>query len=111
MLRIFCPYLKEYNPQTAKRRVTQRYTYIHIRELNKHYAKYFSLTPEAKRSLARSLGIPVVNLRIWMRRKREKEKALQITKDQLQNPYKQEHGTRITGVYAYIYMHTLAFYL
>ena len=80
-----------------------------MRELNKHYAKYFSLTPDAERSLATSLGITVMSLRKWMQRKREKEKAFVRTNTQLQTPYKPEDGMHVIGIYTYIHVYTLSF--
>ena len=107
MLYLFCSYLKGYDPQAAKRRVRERFTDVQTRELNKHYANYFSLTRQAKRSLATSLGISVESLRKWMRRKWEKENALKITKDQLQTFYKQEHGIHITGICLHVHFNIL----
>ena len=99
MLHIFHFYLKGYDPRTAQRRVSQRYTNIQTKELNKHYADYFSLTEKAKCSLATSLGITPESLRKWMRRKWKKEKGLKRTNSQLQTPNEQKHGIQITGMY------------
>ena len=98
---IFHLYLTEYDPQTAKRRVRERFSDVHTRELNKHYPNYFNLTPEARRSLATSLGITVASLRNWMNRKHAKEKASKITKDQLLTYHKQEHGIHVAGILLY----------
>ena len=95
---VFRPFLKEYNPQTAKRKRGQSYSKIHTRELNKHYAKYFSLTREAKSSLAKSLGITLLSLADWMRRKRQEERDLKEAKKQLQTQYKQEDGLNAAGI-------------
>ena len=90
--------MKEYNPQKAKRTCGQRFSKIHTKELNKHYVKYFSLTPEAKRSLAESLGMTPGSLRKWMQRKRREERDLEEAKSQLQTPYKQEHRLNGAGI-------------
>ena len=94
---VFHPFLKEYNPQTAKRRRGQSYSEIHTRELNEHYVTYFSLTLEAKRCLARSLGISVDSLRRWMRKKWEEERDLERAKNRIHTSYKQEHGLNVAG--------------
>ena len=100
-MHIFHPYLNGYVPPTAKRRARQCYTKILTRETNKHYPNYFSLTQEAKRSLATRLGIKPDNLRKRMVRKWEKEKALEKPNNQLRIPYKQELGIHLAGIYVY----------
>ena len=95
---VFRTCLKEYDPQTAKRRKEQCFSNIHTRELNKHYVNYFNLTKEAKRCLARSLGISVESLRKWMRKKWQDERDLERTKNRIQTSYKQEHGLNVAGM-------------
>ena len=94
---VFRPYLKQYNPQTAKLSKGHRFSKIHTRELNKNYFTYFSLTQEGKSSLAESLGIPLISLSKWMLRKRQEERELEEAKNQLQTHYKQEHGLNVSG--------------
>ena len=100
---IFRPYmyLKEYNPQTARRKLVEHSFKIPQRELKKYYVIYFSLTPEAKRCLAASLGITPPSLRKWMLRKRQKDQNLQRSKNQLRTPCNQNHGIHIAGIYMY----------
>ena len=95
---VFCPFLKEYDPQTTKRRRGQSYSEIHARELDKHYVTYFSLTLEAKRCLARSLGISVDSLRKWMRRKWHEERDLERTKNRIHTFYIEAHGLNVAGI-------------
>ena len=93
--------MKEYNPQTAKHRVGECFSEIHTRELNKHYANFFNLTPEAKRCLAESLGMKIESLRAWMYRKWKKENNLETTKQQLQTLHEPEHGISVAGILAF----------
>ena len=106
------PNLKECNPQTAKRRVGAHFSEVQARELNKHYANFFTLTPKAKRCLATSLGITVERVRAWMYRKWKRENYLEPTKQQLQTLHEQEHGTNVAGIltfYLYSYQNVFIF--
>ena len=94
---VFRTYLKEYNPQTARRWRGQSYSRIHTRELNKHYVDFFNLTHEAKLHLAANLGITVDSLRRWMRKKWHEERDLVRVKNRIQTPYKQDHGLNVAG--------------
>ena len=74
---------------------------MQTRELNKIYPNYFNLTSKAKRSLATSLGITVVGLRSWMRRKSKEEKDLERTEQQFQTLLKQGYGINVSGTSKY----------
>ena len=95
---VFRPCLKEYNPQTAKRRKGEHYSKLQARELNKHYANYFSLTQEAKRTLATTLGIKTGSLRLWMHRKWRQEKDSKRIRLHLQTLCQQERGINVAGI-------------
>ena len=97
MYTVFRPYLKEYNPQTAKHRAGEHFSKVHTRELSKRYPDYFTLTPKAKRALATRLGMTVESLRKWMSRKWQKE-DLERKKQKLQTSYMQEHGISFAGM-------------
>ena len=76
----------------------QQYSKKETGQLNEHYSNNFSWTPEARQSLVTSLNI--TGVKEWIRRKREKEKALKRTKNLLQRAYKREHGIHFAGVLA-----------
>ena len=94
---VFHPYLKQYNPQTAKLSRGHGFSERQTRELNKHYVTYFSLTREGRSSLAKSLGIAPISLSRWMRRKRQEESDFEEAKNQPQTHHKQEHGLNVAG--------------
>ena len=56
------------------------------------------MSPEAKRSLAESLGMTRDSLQKWMRRKWQEERNLEEAKNQLQTPYKQEHRPDVADI-------------
>ena len=98
MLPIYHHCLKEYNPQTAKPRVGQKYSKILTKELNKEYLNFFNVTAEAKCSLAKSLGITVDGLRRWMHKKWQEQRDLERAKKCIQTPYIQQHGLSVAGI-------------
>ena len=93
--------LKEYNPKLPKHRTGKHFSGIHARELNEHYAHYFSWSPEAKRCFAASLGITEKSLGSWMYRKLNKEKTLERSKQQLRTLHKQDQGINVSGILAF----------
>ena len=90
-------YLQEFNAQTAKRRLRERYFKRHTRI--QRYVDFRNYTQEDIDSLAASLGIAEV--KEWLRRNREERNPLQRAKKHVQTPFKQEHGTRVAGMLAF----------
>ena len=90
------PYLKQYNPQTAKRIKGMPFSKIQRKELNKHYANYFTLTNQARHSLAESLGMTYTSLSKWMQRKNNLQ--LERAKQQPQTLREQGHEIDAAGI-------------
>ena len=81
----------------APKRTSRKFSAARISDFKKHYPTYFSLTAEAKRSLAASLDVPIRSLTRWMYLKRRREKKMEIRTVNYLTTYEQQHDKNVSG--------------
>ena len=88
----------------ALKRINRKFPQTKLIDFDKHYPAYFSLTIEAKRSLAASLDVPLSSMKRWMEAKRGREKEIAIRTRQYLTTYEQ-HSKNVSGKYIYVYIY------